>query len=160
MSKNNEKRRNEILKKLEQQPSLRIKELAESFQVTTETLRKDLFVLEQRGQVNKTHGYVHRKDGYDELPIEVKVEENTELKDQIARKAIEFVSDFSVVYLDPGSTTLSIVRYFALKKGCTIVTPSILGRRAFGTAKEERHAGSSCRQQSPATSDLRICQTR
>ena len=31
MSKNNEKRRNEILKKLEQQPSLRIKELAESF---------------------------------------------------------------------------------------------------------------------------------
>lgn len=125
MSKNNEKRRNEILKKLEQQPSLRIKELAESFQVTTETLRKDLFVLEQRGQVNKTHGYVHRKDGYDELPIEVKVEENTELKDQIARKAIEFVSDYSVVYLDPGSTTLSIGRYFALKKGCTIVTPSI-----------------------------------
>ncbi|MEF2609253.1 MAG: DeoR family transcriptional regulator [Faecalicoccus sp.] len=110
MSKNNEKRRNEILKKLEQQPSLRIKELAEFFQVTTETLRKDLFVLEQRGQVNKTHGYVHRKDGYDELPIEVKVEENTELKDQIARKAIEFVSDYSVVYLDPGSTTLSVMK--------------------------------------------------
>lgn len=137
MSKNNDKRRNDILKKLDQNSPLRIRELADMFLVSTETIRKDLFVLEQRGQVNKTHGYVHRKDGYDELPIEVKVEENTELKDQIARRAIDFVSDYSIVYLDPGSTTLSMVRYFSLKKGCTIVTSSIRIAQSLLSYKHE-----------------------
>lgn len=125
MSKSNEARRNQIFSYLKKNQRESVKELAQVFHVSTETIRKDLCVLERRGKIIKSHGYATHNEAYNELPIDVKVEENIDLKNRIAYQAVQIIPDYATIYMDPGSTTLSMVRYLPLKKGCTIVTPSL-----------------------------------
>lgn len=137
MSKSNELRREKILSLLNQENRCSVKSLSEQFHVSTETIRKDLYALERRGKVIKRHGYVTRNEVYNELPIDVKVEENTDLKNRISYKAVQVIPDHSTIYIDPGSTTLSMVHYLPLKKSCTIVTPSLRIAQSLLSLKHE-----------------------
>lgn len=54
MSKNTETRRNEIYSLLVSSGKVKVKELAQYFHVTMETIRKDLNIMEDRGLLIKT----------------------------------------------------------------------------------------------------------
>lgn len=56
MSIKTETRRKAIISYLQDKKQANIKELSAHFNVTTETIRKDLFALEQRGSIQKHHG--------------------------------------------------------------------------------------------------------
>lgn len=137
MSIKTETRRKAIISYLQDKKQANIKELSAHFNVTTETIRKDLFALEQRDSIQKHHGWAQFIDKYNELPIDVKMEENIELKQRIALQAVELINDNSLIYLDPGSTTLAMTKYLPLKKDLTIVTCSLpIAQRLLSTKHE------------------------
>lgn len=125
MSKASEARRNAVYQRVLSDGKVRVGELARHLDVTTETIRKDLKVLEERGVLTKKHGSAVVRNAYYQLPFDVKLQEHTQEKQMIARKALEFIEDDSIVYLDPGSTCLQLAKILRLKKNITVLTNSL-----------------------------------
>ena len=125
MSKASDARRNALYEIILNEGRVRVGDLARALDVTTETIRKDLKVLEDRGVLIKKHGSATVRNAYYQLPFDVKLQENTLQKQWIARKALDFIQDDSIVYLDPGSTCLQLAKLLRLKKNITVLTNSL-----------------------------------
>ena len=125
MSKASEARRNALYQRVLGEGRVRVGELARQLDVTTETIRKDLKVLEERGVLTKKHGSAVVRNAYYQLPFDVKLQEHTLEKQLIARKALEFIEDDAIVYMDPGSTCLQLAKLLRLKKNITVLTNSL-----------------------------------
>lgn len=125
MSRNTESRRNEIYKLVVSNGNVKVKELSIQFQVSTETIRKDLNAMDERGIIVKNHGGAEILNEYYQLPLDVKISERAYEKQRIAQCALRYIKDNSIIFLDPGSTTLYVAKYLRLKKGLTVVTNSL-----------------------------------
>ena len=125
MAKTTQQRRNEIYRIIVSKGSARVSELAEQLQVTTETIRKDLNSMDEQGIIIKNHGGAEIKNTYYQLPLDVKMSEHVYEKQLIARRALDFIQDNTVLFLDPGSTILYLAKYLRLRKGLTVVTNSL-----------------------------------
>lgn len=125
MSKASDARRNALYEIILNEGRVRVGDLARALDVTTETIRKDLKVLEDRGVLIKKHGSATVRNAYYQLPFDVKLQEDTLQKQWIARKALDFIQDDSIVYLDPGSTCLQLAKLLRLKKNITVLTNSL-----------------------------------
>jgi DeoR/GlpR family transcriptional regulator of sugar metabolism len=93
----NEERRNQILALLENEGRVEVKRLATHFEVTEDSIRKDLRALESRGLLQKAHGGavpVPRVSGF--VPYQERGE--PERKRPIARAAVALIQ--------PGETVL------------------------------------------------------
>ena len=107
-------RQQEIVNLTTEHKSVNIRELAQIFSVSEETIRRDLKKLEHDGKLRRTHGgALFNENVHFVPPIDQRNRENIEAKQAIANKAAEFVSDRMTVMLDSGSTTLEIARRIA-----------------------------------------------
>ncbi len=91
-------------------------DLAARFEVTTETVRRDLAALEGRGLVRRVHGgaVAPGRTSTAESSVAVRAGRQSEAKARIARRALEAVGDASVsVYLDAGTTTAALAGMLA-----------------------------------------------
>ena len=50
--------------------------------------------------------------------------EHMDLKSKVAKAALDYIEDNSVILLDSGSTTFQLAKLLALKKGITVITNS------------------------------------
>lgn len=125
MAKKTELRRNEISKQVLSEGKIRVKDLAIHYDVSTETIRKDIDHLERIGLVHKEHGAVTGISDYFQLPINAKLQENIEAKKLIARKALDLISDDTMIYLDTGSTSIQVAKLLRVKHSLTVLTNSI-----------------------------------
>lgn len=137
MPRNTKQRREEIYQKILNENSVRITDLAHQFQVSSETIRKDISILEQQQLISKKHGIAEINQDYNQLPLDIKIGENSQLKQNIAKKALDYIQDHSIVFLDPGSTTLALCKYLPLKKNLTIVTNSLAIAQMVSQTKHE-----------------------
>lgn len=98
-----------ILNMLETQSSLRTIELARHFDVTDETIRRDLEYLDSEHKLIRTHGGALRieKRGVD-LPMQKRLQENRVQKQEIARIALKYISEGETIFLDASSTVLAL----------------------------------------------------
>lgn len=97
-----------ILNMLENSPSLRTIELAKYFDVTDETIRRDLETLDAENKLIRTHGGALRiEKRSSELPLQKRLNENRAAKQEIAKKAIGLVSPSDTIFLDASSTVLT-----------------------------------------------------
>ncbi len=126
MSKKKDERQFKIRQKINEVDRIRITDLAKEFQVTTETIRKDIVELEQQGILIKRNGFIYLKQFSHEMPIVLRSQEYFEEKKAIMIKACEFIQDRMFIYLDAGSTCQAIIPLLQNKKQITIVTNSIL----------------------------------
>ncbi len=122
-------RRNRIKELLLEEKSVRVTDLAESFKVSEETIRRDLSALEQEGVVKKNYGGAVLLEAAQEAMVAVPPVQQRKLylfeeKDAIGAAAASMVSDGDVIILDAGSTTWCIARHLADKQ-ITIVTNGI-----------------------------------
>lgn len=119
-------RRNQILAKLQQENKVVVSDLSQQYNVTEETIRRDLEKLEQEGFAKKTYGgAVLNESLYAEVPYNVRKLTNTEAKKKIADLAESLVEDGDRIMLDASSTALFIVKRLKSKKNLTIITNSI-----------------------------------
>ncbi len=114
--------------------SVSMQQLCQEFDVSINTIRRDIDALVQKGQVKKVYGGVvalgqTEEDGVpvtrELMDFQVRNQEWLEEKSSIGRKAAEFVNHGDTIFLDSGSTTLQMVPYLAEKKNLTVVTYSL-----------------------------------
>ena len=103
-----------------------ITELAERFEVSEMTIRRDLEALEEAGAAKRVRGgaIATVSRGY-EPPYAARATTEIEAKRAIARAAAERIEDGETVILDVGSTTLELARLLKGRRGITVVTPSL-----------------------------------
>ncbi|MBN2850388.1 MAG: DeoR/GlpR transcriptional regulator [Erysipelotrichaceae bacterium] len=118
-------RRKGMANRIIQDGKATVKELAEIFGVSTETIRKDLDYLQQKGLLIKGHGEALLSGPYSEQPIGVKMSERTIQKRKIAKEALAYIPEKCKLFLDPGSTALELARLLWQKEELTIFTNSI-----------------------------------
>ncbi|MBO0662573.1 DeoR/GlpR family DNA-binding transcription regulator [Jiella sp. MQZ9-1] len=122
VSKSN--RQSQILAELNVSPSLRIAELAERLNVSTETIRRDLDELNRQGQLSRTYGGAIRA-----LGTEPSVAERHALlvpeRERIARRAMPLLASANVIMIGSGSTTVHVARRLAVERtNITVITHS------------------------------------
>lgn len=101
-------RQRQILNMLENSPSLRTIELAKYFDVTDETIRRDLEMLDAENKLIRTHGGALRiEKRASELPLQKRLNENRAAKQEIAKKATTLLSEGDTIFLDASSTVLT-----------------------------------------------------
>ena len=114
--------------------SVSMQQLCQEFDVSINTIRRDIDALVQKGQVKKVYGGVVALGQTEEegvpvtrelMDFQVRNQEWLEEKSSIGRKAAEFVNHGDTIFLDSGSTTLQMVPYLAEKKNLTVVTYSL-----------------------------------
>ena len=120
-----EERRGKIMQELVSMGSVHVSQRAEQFNVTSETIRKDLAYLEEQGLLVKTHGGATLKQGAIELSFGVREQENAAAKAVIARTAVELTPEGSSVIVCTGSTTLEVAKLLSLRNGLKIFTDSL-----------------------------------
>ncbi len=119
---------------IQKEGSVSIQQLCEEFQVSVNTIRRDLDALVQEGAVKKVYGGVVAAGRTEDastpltrelMDFQVRNRECLNEKQKIGRKAAEFVQHGDTIFLDSGSTTLQMIPYLAEKKNVTIITYSI-----------------------------------
>ena len=137
MSKKKDERQFKIRQLLQEHPKIKISDLADYFQTSSETIRKDIIELEDSKIIKKEHGYALLLEEPDEMPISLRNQEYIEEKKQIMKKACTFIKEGMVVYLDAGSTCLAGIPFLQSIHNITIVTNSIFV--AYKCAKLNKH---------------------
>lgn len=117
-----EVRQQKIVELLEQQRSVRISSLRELFDVSEETLRRDLKKLELDGVLKRTHGGAVASGQVYEVPsMAQRSQQFLRQKQQVALAASALIPDNATVLLDSGSTTIEIARLL-IPRQVTILT--------------------------------------
>jgi DeoR/GlpR family transcriptional regulator of sugar metabolism len=100
--------------------------LAGRFGVSGMTIRRDLELLESRGDVIRTHGgAAPAKRLTFEFSFREKQNRNSHQKSCIAGRAAAHIQDGQVVILDTGTTTLEIARQLMGHRSVTVITTSL-----------------------------------
>ncbi len=112
-----EERRSFILDQLHAHGKVRVTLLAEQLQVSQETVRRDLFLLEEEGKLKRVYGG-GVKPQYEggEPPYQQRTVMNFEAKQAIGMKAVELVQDGSTIYMDTGTTIYEMAKALKGKK--------------------------------------------
>ena len=119
-------RRNFILTALQEDRRVLVSDLSQRYQVSEETIRRDLEKLEKEGFVKKTYGgAVINEDNNVELPLMIRKKKNVIGKQRIAELAKDLIEDGESILLDGSSTALFIAKRIKDKKNLTVITNSI-----------------------------------
>lgn len=120
-------RRNLIIQYLEEHGRVTVEELAQKFDVTPMTIRRDLQHLEDNNIAVRTFGGAVLKSNLDtEISYEDKSISRKEEKNRIAEYAASIIKDGQIILLDSGTTNMEIAKKLKDKKSLTIVTPDVL----------------------------------
>ncbi|MCL2255020.1 MAG: DeoR/GlpR family DNA-binding transcription regulator [Lachnospiraceae bacterium] len=120
-------RRNEILGKLQNDKRVIVSELSDYYEVSEETIRRDLEKLEKDGYVTKSYGGAILNENINlEMPFNVRKNTNVVGKQRIAALLTELVNDGDSLMLDSSSTAVFIAKALKeTKRNLTIITNSI-----------------------------------
>ncbi|MCG6884860.1 MAG: DeoR/GlpR family DNA-binding transcription regulator [Silicimonas sp.] len=119
-------RRRQILLELKLRPHVRISELASRFAVSTETIRRDLDGLAEKGLISRAHGGASAPVQGHYPSLSERANARTEERERIGRRAAALVRDGETVMIDSGSTTIEAARALAwMGTPCTVITNSI-----------------------------------
>lgn len=124
-------RRNELAQMIISEGHVTIADAASRFNVSIETIRKDMIYLEKEGIINKTHGGALPSSDILEKTVLQKQSEHQEHKKAIARKALSYVPEHGTIFLDSGSSVLALAELLKLESGLTIITNNVAAFNAL-----------------------------
>lgn len=115
----------EILEILDQHKTCSIIELAQRFDVSEETIRRDVRQLENSGRAIKVHGGVRLPDNAFEAPYRIRMNDAAEAKRRIGLAAAEMVEDGMTLLIDSGTTSCWAARALQRQRNLSVVTNAI-----------------------------------
>ncbi len=119
-------RRNAILEKLQKDKRVVVSELSQYYQVTEETIRRDLEKLENDGLAVKSYGgAVLNEQNIVGLPFDVRKNQCVAEKQKIAGLIAGLVKEGEAVMLDVSSTAVYAAKELKKKEKLTVITNSI-----------------------------------
>ncbi len=103
-----------------------VKHLARQLDVTPETIRRDLTLLERRGLLLRAHGgAIPVQRGSIEAPVAERNIVNVAAKEAIARAALGELPEGGSILLDAGTSTIRLAEMLPGNLGLTVVTNSM-----------------------------------
>jgi DeoR/GlpR family transcriptional regulator of sugar metabolism len=121
-----EKRRSAILDLIKKEKTVRLRDLVERFDVSDETIRRDLSSLERAGYLARVHGGATLPNMYGVEPrYEMREIINLTEKKLVARAAQQFIHDGDSLFIELGTTTLEFARLLYTHNDLIILTNSI-----------------------------------
>ncbi|ALC92675.1 hypothetical protein AM500_05445 [Bacillus sp. FJAT-18017] len=114
---------------LKQQKSVKATELAALLDVSIDTVRRDLEVLEKKGIVKRVHGgaiLIQNTDNVLNKLFSEREVKNLEKKQEVASLAVELIEEGQAIALNGGTTTIEIAKVLVERfKRLTIITNDI-----------------------------------
>jgi DeoR family transcriptional regulator, fructose operon transcriptional repressor len=120
-----EVRQRQILTLLQETGAIRIGELSQMLDVSDETVRRDLAVLQEQGLLTRTRGGALAESVRLETSFQRRMRENGVEKQEIARIAAGYVEDGSTIIIDSGSTMAHLVSQLLSKRDLVVITNGI-----------------------------------
>jgi len=99
-------------------------ELCRVFEISINTARRDIAILETDGSITKVYGGVKTSKPSGLVPYKERYIKNLDQKLAICRKAAEFVQDGDVIFLDAGTTVHYMLDYLQ-NLNITVITASL-----------------------------------
>ena len=120
-------RRNLILDKIYEEKKVLVSELSREFEVSDETIRRDLEKLEEEGHVIKGYGgaVINEKISSIDLPFNVRRMANPSGKELIAELVARELEEDDHIILDASTTAVFIAKAIKRFKRLTVITNSI-----------------------------------
>lgn len=121
----NERQAN-LLKLVDELGNIKVSDMSKRFNVTEETIRRDLERMEKDGLLTRVHGGAVsiKKNNELEIPVLKRQLKHADEKDAIAAKAASFIEDGDIVALDSSTTTLRMTKHIKAKD-VTVITNSV-----------------------------------
>ena len=118
-------RQHDIVERARQQGRVIVEELAGHFQVTPQTIRKDLNELCDRGILQRIHGGGVDVSGVTNFDYEARRTLAADEKSRIGAKAASLISDNSSMHINIGTTTEQVAYALRGKRGLLVITNNI-----------------------------------
>ncbi|WP_286908882.1 DeoR/GlpR family DNA-binding transcription regulator [Clostridium sp. UBA1652] len=121
-----EERHEKILEMLKDKKRVEVQELSELFEVSEDTIRRDLRIMEQKGKVHRTYGGAILPDkvnSYENFIVRENIQ--NDVKQSIASLAQSFIQERDTLLLDGSTTVAKIVPLLSGYKNLTVITNSI-----------------------------------
>lgn len=121
-----EERRQEILRRVNQQERVSVAELSQQFGVSEVTIRSDLQALAEQNLVVRTHGgAVPAVRGLYDLSLAMRRQQQIGEKGRIGEAGAALVADGDAIFLDSSSTALAIAQRLKNHRHITIISNSL-----------------------------------
>lgn len=134
-----DERRRQILLELRLRPHVRVSDLAQRFQVSSETVRRDLEQLSADGLLDRAHGGASAPTAAHYPTFDERSHARVRERERIGRLAAELVVPGETLMIDSGSTTLMMARFLAFKSTpCTVVTNSFPVATTLGQSENAK----------------------
>lgn len=115
-------RQSEILDIARAEGRVGVEDLAQRFEVTLQTIRRDLSELAEAGFLDRVHGGAVARTGVVNIGYEQRRRMNEDAKAAIARACAAEIPDNSSLILNLGTTTEAVARELLHHKNITVVT--------------------------------------
>jgi len=111
-----------ILEIARQEGRVVVEDLAQRFDVTLQTIRRDLTELAEAGHLDRVHGGAVPRTGVSNIGYEARRRMNEAAKTAIARACAAAIPDNSSMILNLGTTTEAVARELIHHRNITVVT--------------------------------------
>ena len=120
-------RRNLILEKLQTEKKVVVSELSQLYEVSEETIRRDLDKLEKEGLAIKSYGgAVINEDVSIDLPFNIRKNQNVSGKQKMAEIAASLVQEGDHIFLDASTTAVFVAKALKEKERLTVIMEILL----------------------------------
>lgn len=118
-------RQSRILAMARQEGRVAVDDLASRFEVTPQTIRKDLNDLCDRGMLTRTHGGAVIASGVENVAYEARRHIAQDSKRAIGERAARLIPDEASLFINIGTTTEEVARALAGREGLLVITNNI-----------------------------------
>ena len=119
-------RRQAIFEILEENGSVTVVELSKRFEVSEETIRRDLTKMESGGLLQKTYGGAFLNSGMHlEVPVDMRVNTYVEGKNVIGAVCAQLIHNGDTIFLDASTTAVHIAENILDKKNLIVITNAL-----------------------------------
>lgn len=118
-------RQSETLMLLESEGAMSIAELAERFEVSDETVRRDVRQLENLGHVQKFHGGVRLPENIFESPWRRRQYEQSSAKQAIGRACSALIPDGARLTIESSTTAFWVARSLSSQRNLSVITNGV-----------------------------------
>jgi len=123
-----EERQVQILSKVRLLGRVLAKELAEEFQVSIDTIRRDLTMMEEKGLLKRTHGGAVPLSKVRRFPMDdrIRYSEGTEHQNAVAKLAAAYIEQGDTIFIGGASIHYILLKYLPVDRNYTVITNSLV----------------------------------